>query len=301
MPNSILRYWATTITLLLFVSTADAQLTRTWVSEAGSDFNPCSRAAPCKTFAGAIAKTIAGGEVNAVDAGNYGIVTITKSITIDGGGTMASISAAGNTGIVVNAGATDVINLRNLSINGVGTGLDGVRFLTGGSLNIEKLVISGFNGDGINVSLNTRGNLNVDNVSINDCDGVGIRIAGSAPPLSATLNKAQVQRCSVGVNAHSNSVVSIRDSDFSSNSIGLSVTGGNTQVNIDNVRFANNSTGIRTSAGVSRFMNSTFFSNGTGINQAGGSICSLGDSRFGGNGTNGAFFGTSGVCSISTQ
>src|SRR2546423_14193347 len=92
---------------------AHAQATRTWVSGGGDDVNPCSRTAPCKTFAGAISKTAAGGEINIVDPGGFGAVTITKSITIDGGGSFASVLAAGTNGINVSAGPSDVVVLRN--------------------------------------------------------------------------------------------------------------------------------------------------------------------------------------------
>src|ERR1700730_17294808 len=101
-----------------------AQASRTWVSGVGDDANPCSRTAPCKTFAGAISKTAAGGEIDALDPGGFGAVTITKGITIDGGGgQVASVLVSGTNGIVISAGATDVVSLRNLSINGLGTGL----------------------------------------------------------------------------------------------------------------------------------------------------------------------------------
>src|SRR5881396_3208201 len=100
-----------------FASMAQAQATRTWVSGVGDDVNPCSRTAPCKTFAGAISKTAVNGEINCLDPAGYGTVTITKSITIDGGGSFGSILASGGgNGIIVNATATDVVNIRNLSI-----------------------------------------------------------------------------------------------------------------------------------------------------------------------------------------
>src|SRR6266478_2966019 len=115
------------VKLLVFFALAttmlSAQASRTWVSGVGDDANPCSRTAPCKTFAGAISKTAAGGEINALDPGGYGAVTITKAITIDGGGTFASILSSLVNGIVINAGASDVVNLRNLSIDGAGNGL----------------------------------------------------------------------------------------------------------------------------------------------------------------------------------
>src|SRR6267378_7935145 len=133
----------TLLMICLWSSAAQAQATRTWVSGVGDDANPCSRTAPCKTFAGAISKTAAGGEIDALDPGGYGTVTIAKAITIDGGGQVASVLAAGGTnGINVTAGASDIVTLRNLRINGVegtpsGGGLNGIRYLSGGGLHVE--------------------------------------------------------------------------------------------------------------------------------------------------------------------
>src|SRR3984885_12684801 len=101
---------------LLASAPAHAQATRTWVSGVGDDVNPCSRTAPCKTFAGAISKTAAGGEINCIDPGGFGVVTITKAITLDCSGTFGSILATGTNGIIVNATANDVVILRGLSI-----------------------------------------------------------------------------------------------------------------------------------------------------------------------------------------
>src|SRR5690348_9026429 len=93
----------------LLASSAFAQATRTWVSGVGDDANPCSRTAPCKTFAGAISKTAAGGEISVLDPGGFGTVTITKAITINGEGNLAGIISAGGNAIVVNAGVNDKI------------------------------------------------------------------------------------------------------------------------------------------------------------------------------------------------
>jgi hypothetical protein len=128
---------------------AQAQATRTWVSGVGDDANPCSRTAPCKTFAGAISKTAAGGEIDCIDPGGFGAVTITKSITIDCGGTFGSILAAGTNGVNVNDGATAspgtiVVTLRNLSINGAGTGLVGINFTSGAVVHVVNCQIFGF-------------------------------------------------------------------------------------------------------------------------------------------------------------
>src|SRR5579864_2852859 len=113
----------------LFSAPAHAQATRTWVSGVGDDANPCSRTAPCKTFAGAISKTAAGGEIDALDPGGFGALTITKSITIDGGGgQVASVLVAGTNGMNVSAGATDFVTIRNMRFDGLlgnGTGQAG--------------------------------------------------------------------------------------------------------------------------------------------------------------------------------
>src|SRR3954452_20786068 len=123
---------------------AFAQATRTWVSGVGDDVNPCSRTAPCKTFAGAISKTAAGGEINCLDPGGFGAVTITKSMTIDCHFTEGGVLAGGN-GIVVNALSTDTIFLRGLDIFGVNPPSNGIRFIAGGALHVEDCVIRRFN------------------------------------------------------------------------------------------------------------------------------------------------------------
>src|SRR6188508_3070912 len=120
-----------------FPPLAHAQATRTWVSGVGDDANPCSRTAPCKTFAGAISKTAACGEIDALDPGGFGAVTITKSITLDGTGTFASILASLVNGIIINAAATDVITIRGLSINGFCNGISGINILQAKTVNVE--------------------------------------------------------------------------------------------------------------------------------------------------------------------
>src|SRR5215510_5996234 len=103
--------------VLVAATSAHAQATRTWVSGVGDDANPCSRTAPCKTFAGAISKTAIGGFINVLDPGGVGTVTITKSITIDGsGGSIAVVLPSGGiNGVIIN-NATGLVHRRNLSI-----------------------------------------------------------------------------------------------------------------------------------------------------------------------------------------
>jgi hypothetical protein len=128
---------------------ARAQATRTWVSGVGDDANPCSRTAPCKTFAGAISKTAANGEINVLDPGGFGGVTITKSITISSEGFEAGVLVSGTNAIIVNAPASAVVVLRGLDIEGLGTGLNGIRFLAGGALHVENCTINNFSQMGI--------------------------------------------------------------------------------------------------------------------------------------------------------
>jgi hypothetical protein len=140
---------------------ANAQATRTWVSGVGDDANPCSRTAPCKTFAGAISKTAAGGEINALDPGGFGVVTITKSITIDGGAGTAGVLATGTNGIIISAGPTDAVVLRNLDINGTGTpstsDTRGIKFLSGKQLIVDNCRVYKFARRNISIESSTDG------------------------------------------------------------------------------------------------------------------------------------------------
>lgn len=181
-----------------FATPAQAQA-RTWVSQSiGDDRNPCSRLAPCQTFAGALAKTAAGGEINVLDPGGYGSVTINKSVIIDGGGTFASILASGSTGIDVNAGANDFVILRNLTLNGGGTGVDGVVFFKAASLHIENCRIENFRAGwgiryepvgGLVSTLHVSDTTIIENGSINSGVGGGIRIV----PAGSTFLHAKLQ------------------------------------------------------------------------------------------------------------
>ena len=125
-------------------SLAYAQATRTWVSGVGDDANPCSRTAPCKTFAGAISKTAVGGEISVLDPGGFGGVTITKSITLNGEGTLAGMLVAAGNGVTINA-ANAIVVLRNLSIVGLGTAADDICPLNGAAGDPGRVsMISGF-------------------------------------------------------------------------------------------------------------------------------------------------------------
>ncbi|ACA20358.1 putative outer membrane protein B [Methylobacterium sp. 4-46] len=130
---------------------ANAQATRTWVSGVGDDANPCSRTAPCKTFAGAISKTANDGIISVLDPGGFGSVTITKSITIRGRGAEAGVLASGVQGVVVNA-PNATVSLVGLSIDGAGTGTRGINVISAAQVTIKDCEISRFTDAGIYVS-----------------------------------------------------------------------------------------------------------------------------------------------------
>ncbi len=196
------------------------QASRTWVSGVGDDANPCSRTAPCKTFAGAISKTAAGGEIDALDPGGFGALTITKAITIDGGGgQVASVLVAGTNGIVVQAGAGDVVILRNLRINGIGSGLSGVRFLAGRDLNVENCYIFGFLNNGLDIALNqaSAASVHVLNSVFKNNAGVGIRAANATtPPVQVTVDNSAAILDNIGIEAAQHSRVAVANSVISS-------------------------------------------------------------------------------------
>lgn len=167
-------------------SVANAQATRTWVSGVGDDANPCSRTAPCKTWAGAISKTMANGEMSALDSGGFGAVTIVKGMTIDGGGVHASILASGTHGIIVNAPGADVV-LRDLSLQGVDAGHTAVRIFAARSVVLEDVDITGWAQDAIAFAPTaaTATTLTLDRVRVSDVGGDAVRV-GAADASSRT-------------------------------------------------------------------------------------------------------------------
>jgi hypothetical protein len=138
-----------TLAISIGITPVRAQATRTWVSGVGDDANPCLRTSPCKTFAGAISKTAAAGEINCVDPGGFGAVTITKALTINCEGVIAGVSAGGTNAITVNAPGAVVV-LKGLDISGVGTGLAGINIVAAAAVQIHNCIIHDFNAGGGN-------------------------------------------------------------------------------------------------------------------------------------------------------
>ena len=271
---------------ILFVacsSLAHAQATRTWVSGVGDDANPCSRTAPCKTFAGAISKTAPGGEINVLDPGGFGAVTITKSITISSEGSEAGVLVSGTNGIVISAGAADVVILRGLDIEGLGTGLDGIKVIGAlAALHVEKCTVNAFrgtNGSGIEVAPTTAGTTQVfikDTIVRDNGQGTGGGIfinPGAGVTVKASLDNVRMENNIFGFKSQGTSTTSVNDSVAAGNSAaGFSAVNGSAVLNIERSVAANNGTGVVCSNSTVRVGN-TSFSGNTAATATAGANC----------------------------
>ena len=241
MLGSVLGF---AIPLLTAVS-AQAQ-TRTWVSGVGDDLNPCSRTAPCKTFAGAISKTSTGGEINCLDPNGAGAVTITKSISIVCDYTEGGVLASGINGIIVNAPANSIVTLKGLDIECFGTGLNGIEMINVGvRLHVHKVQVRNCRANGV-------------------AGGNGIRIATSSGVASVTIDDSY-----------------ITDNGSTLSDAGLLVkptAGAGANIAVNNVKFENNFQGIfadgtggggATNVAVNHSEISNSSSNGVAVSSAG--------------------------------
>jgi parallel beta helix pectate lyase-like protein len=277
-----------------------AQATRTWVSGVGDDANPCSRTAPCKTFAGAISKTAAAGEINVLDPGGFGAVTITKSISIEADGEMAGVLVSGTNAIIVNAGAADRVVLRGLTIEGLKTGLRGVSFLAGGSLVIEKCTINQFTYPGISFTPSGASSLYVKDTVVRNNLGAnagGILVQpGASGSAFVSLDGVRIENNEFGLQLSGSSVKATVRNSQAIGSLGHGVfanaTGGAAiEVTLDSCLLALNSlSGLRSSgsSAVARIGAVTVTGNAIGLDSANaGQIVSWGDNHVYGNTTDG--------------
>lgn len=285
-------------------SLAQAQATRTWVSGVGDDANPCSRTAPCKTFAGAISKTAAGGEINCLDPGGFGAVTITKSIAIDCHHTEGGILAASTNGVIINALTTDKIILRGLDINGGGGagGLDGIRFLAGGSLTVEDTTINNM-ANGINVGLNqaAAAEVYVTRCYIRNNASVGIFVSNAgAGIISGVIEKTTSENNNFGLIGRNQARVTTRESVFSGNTTNgilaeVLSAGPTAEINVDSCIVTGNGTGLNAGSsaaanqGILRVTNTNISANGTGVSAGNGQALTFCDNKLLGNTAPGAF------------
>jgi len=239
---------AAAIAALAFqASPAMAQATRTWVSGVGDDVNPCSRTAPCKTFAGAISKTAAGGEIDCLDPGGFGTLTITKSITIDCTGTFGSSLAVTAISTTVNindssgpAPGTAKVVLKGLSLNGTGAtaGTVGVLVSSARDVSIIGSLIQNFPNAGVNVKGSTKTRVTIDNSSFVG-NAVGILIDNTTGQGSAKIARSLFTAnttSGVQVNGAGNSAT-VSANQFYGSPKALELLGGGTATSYGNNTF----------------------------------------------------------------
>src|SRR6266404_2062931 len=303
MLNSVIKRVFATAVLALTAGaiSASAQATRTWISGVGDDVNPCSRTAPCKTWQGAISKTAAGGEIDALDPGGFGAVTITKTITLDGGvgPNVAGILVASTNAIIVNAGVNDKVTIRNLNINGLGAtgspGINGIWYVAGGELRVENTHIFGFGENGINADLSNNGSLVVNNTDIRDINnGSAIRLSTTSGIVLATLDRVHLQRsASNGLHALGRTRVVVSNSVLALNgnagilAESLSNNPNYGIVEVNNCEINMNNAGLVAGPGgvTIRVSNSHITTNAFNWQVNGGLIFSFGDNVVAGNNT----------------
>jgi hypothetical protein len=288
--------------LLTVTSMANAQATRTWVSGVGDDANPCSRTAPCKTFAGAISKTIAGGEIDCLDPGGFGAVTITKSLTIDGthGAGFGSILASSTNGIIIN-GSGAIVTLRSLSINGgppTSPGINGIRFLTGSKLLVEDCKIFNFTttgadqGAGIDIKMTATGS----SVEVKDStiynNTRGIRATTTVGSVGVLIDNCHIENNSQNnVLMENGGFTTIRASTIAFSVNGVNLTGGgNSGANLIDTTVAGcTGAGLASANNTSRIGGSSFLGNTTDISQsAANTVKTFGDNNISGTISGGA-------------
>lgn len=285
-----------TLFILALSSVAQAQATRTWVSGVGNDANPCSRTAPCQTLAGAIIKTAIGGEIDVLDAGGVGAVTITKSITIDGGAGFGSILASGTTGVNINIAANvndpqRRVTLRRLSIQGTGlsgaigtsTGIRGVRVHTNGvaALHIENCYIQNFTTAGVDIVANegaTGARVSIKDTTItNTVIGLQASNTNVAGFVTVNANNLKIDNCTSGLIVKDRAFFTVRNSVIQAcTTVGASIQAPSNVagLNLESTVLASVGTGVQ-SGGVGTVVdisNVSVLNNSTAFSSSGGAI-----------------------------
>src|SRR5216684_8949077 len=268
------------VILVLGVSVvANAQATRTWVSGVGDDANPCSRTAPCKTFAGAISKTANLGEIDCLDPGGFGAVTITKSITINcdagPGGILPGITNAVN----IN-GAGIIVTLRALDLQGVGQGVIGVNIIQASFVHLVDMNIYGFTNTCVNVAAASTVNLTIKDSQLHECGSVaGIQTSTSSGFVIADFDHVSIYNSTIGVNVSSGSHINIQRSDVFQNTIGINMpngaTGGPTAGATGNT-FSFNATRFQATTGGNIGASTNFITSSVTVFNANGGVISTG-------------------------
>jgi Right handed beta helix region len=282
--SKLIRFLAAATLAVGFSTAAHAQATRTWVSGTGSDANPCSRTAPCQTFSGALTKTATGGEISALDPGGFGTININKAITLNGDGTLASILNAGTTGIIVNITTnltTDKVVIRNVSIQGAGTGTDGIRIIDGAEVIVDNVTIGGLTDAGVDITQSQSGNVFLRDVRISKA-AVGIRSQSTVGTVSGAFENVAIDgMTSHGIDAINNTKVVMRNVEASRcGGSGFRVTSATVEMSVENSVSSGNAFGFEATVGALRIANCGMYYNNTNCSTG---VLSAGDNRSAGN------------------
>jgi hypothetical protein len=291
---------------LALPSVASAQATRTWVSGVGDDVNPCSRTAPCKTFAGAISKTAANGIIMALDDAGYGTLTITKPITVDGGHHSAGVlSSGGINGMNININpATQPANfvnngrvvLKNLkfegntsipSAGGFTPGLNGVRITNARNVKIVNSDIGFYSRSGVDIEPDAAQSTKVQIIDsyIHDNGGNGV----TAAPLNGATANVTVRNSDIGDNTCGIVATTFGMSNVFATNCGTAASGGSLGTArisaFDNDVSGNSALGALSRNAAIRLGGNTMSLNGTGgiSSLDAGALISFGDNAIGGN------------------
>ena len=278
---------------LAFSAAAEAQATRTWVASYGLDTNPCSRTAPCKSFAAALAATSVGGEINCIDPNSeFGVIQIDKSITIDCEDTQGTSRASTANGVNINiTDPTDTaknVRLRGFTINGVGTGTNGIRIQSANRLTLEEVVVDGFTLHGISVET-TSGAFNLvvrkTTVRNNGSNGINTSLSGAATA-TIFLIDSLISGNSVGFNQNSATTGIIQNTTITGNTTGVQANSSSSILALKGCLLSHNGTAVSaTASAVIRIGGNMITSNTNGL--SGSSIFTWGGNLIDGNGANG--------------
>lgn len=302
---------------LLMPIAAHATITRVWVSGKGADQAGCGPiVSPCRSLQYAHDNTTAGGEIDVLDPAGYGSIVITKAISIvnDGAGVAGVLAPSGGSAITINAGASDAIVLRGLTIEGSKIGINGIVFTSGQYLTIANCIIQGFvsttadrtTGNGIYIRLPNSQYASTNHVKITDTvvsNNGGIGVYGKAPSSTGgvpIIALDGVTLLSNGGGIVLDTVVGDIHNTIASQNVGAGlVATGYSSANLDQFTAANNGTfGIDVQAGPQYvwMSRSVAFGNDVGVRTVQGAyLYTYRDNRLSGNRTSdmtGNFSGT---------
>jgi hypothetical protein len=266
MPKPALVALAFGFSFLFSVAPVSAQNNRSFVSGQGFDTNGCALAAPCRTFQRAHDMTNAHGEIAVLDTAGYGSVIITKSIRIiapDGIEAGVTVSGSTFTGITINAQPNDDIEIRGLTLSGLGvSGAFGITYNSGAGLTVTNCSVTDFSVGVDYVSANGGVFVVTDSYFANNDTGIQF-----ASPAAAT---GAIQR-----------------SVFKNNQDGIAAISSSGSLIVHSSTLVGNQTnGMFTNLAINVYLSaSVVMGNATGLRISGAAVQSYGDNRINNNTT----------------